>query len=262
MAQGAFHVEEIELDPAAGDASEQLYARFDPRRFRIDVRQAPLLRLYLPTTGEDRWLMLQLLHHLAGDHTTLEVMQAEVQAYLLGSKLPAGRFPSATWWRRRGWEQAGGARSLFRQMLEDVDEPTAPFGLLDARATEGASKKPGWPWTAILPGVCAPARAGWGEPGQSLPSGLGRVLSKSPGGGCGFRHRAVRRMQGGEGADRVMGCSSTPCRCASGGGERVSRLCGIPIPCWPICCVMSMLRWPWPSAAARCPRRLRCSPRC
>ena len=25
----------------------QLYARFDPRRFRIDVRQAPLLRLYL-----------------------------------------------------------------------------------------------------------------------------------------------------------------------------------------------------------------------
>ena len=34
-------VEEVELDPAAGDVAEQLYARFDPRRFRIDVRQAP-----------------------------------------------------------------------------------------------------------------------------------------------------------------------------------------------------------------------------
>ena len=41
------HVEEIELDPAAGDVGEQLYARFDPRRYRIDVRQAPLLRVYI-----------------------------------------------------------------------------------------------------------------------------------------------------------------------------------------------------------------------
>ena len=72
------------LDPAAGDAAEQLYARFDPRRFRSDVRQAPLLRLYIAYDAErKRWLMMQLLHHLAGDHTTLEVMQAEVQAYLL-----------------------------------------------------------------------------------------------------------------------------------------------------------------------------------
>ena len=80
------------MDPAAGDAAEQLYARFDPRHFRIDVRQAPLLRLYTAyDTNNDRWLMMQLLHHLAGDHTTLEVMQSEVQAHLLGQQtaLPA-----------------------------------------------------------------------------------------------------------------------------------------------------------------------------
>ena len=47
VAQARMPVEEVELDPAAGDAAEQLYARFDPRHFRIDVRQAPLLRLYL-----------------------------------------------------------------------------------------------------------------------------------------------------------------------------------------------------------------------
>ena len=40
-------VEEVELDAGSGDAAEQLYARFHPRRFRMDVRQAPLLRLYI-----------------------------------------------------------------------------------------------------------------------------------------------------------------------------------------------------------------------
>ena len=35
--------------------------------------------------------MMQLLHHLAIDHTTLEVMQEEIQAHLLGQadQLPA-----------------------------------------------------------------------------------------------------------------------------------------------------------------------------
>ena len=37
-------VEEVELDPAAGDAAEQLHERFDPRHYRLDLRQAPLLR--------------------------------------------------------------------------------------------------------------------------------------------------------------------------------------------------------------------------
>ena len=33
--------------PAGGDAAEQLRARFDPRRYRLDVRQAPLLRGFI-----------------------------------------------------------------------------------------------------------------------------------------------------------------------------------------------------------------------
>ena len=35
-------VEEAQLDVAGGEVAEQLYARFNPRRYRIDVRQAPL----------------------------------------------------------------------------------------------------------------------------------------------------------------------------------------------------------------------------
>ncbi|HET7464454.1 MAG TPA: amino acid adenylation domain-containing protein, partial [Longimicrobium sp.] len=40
-------VEEVELDPADGDVAEQLYARFDPRHHRIDVRQAPIMRAHV-----------------------------------------------------------------------------------------------------------------------------------------------------------------------------------------------------------------------
>ncbi|WP_340622351.1 hypothetical protein [Xenorhabdus siamensis] len=49
--------------------------------------------------------MLQLLHHLIGDHETMEVMHREVQAYLAGQEesLPARRL-SVIWWRRqRQW---------------------------------------------------------------------------------------------------------------------------------------------------------------
>ena len=36
-------VEEISLDAAAGDIAEQLRQRFDPRNFRLDIRQAPMM---------------------------------------------------------------------------------------------------------------------------------------------------------------------------------------------------------------------------
>src|SRR5436305_5967624 len=86
-------VEEVEVDGSVGEVSRQLYERYNPRGYRIDVRQAPMLRGYITEDQEKgRWLLLLLLHHLAGDHTTLEVMQEEVQAHLLGQ---AERLPAA-----------------------------------------------------------------------------------------------------------------------------------------------------------------------
>ena len=85
-------VEEVRLDPAEGDIARQLAARFDPRRYRLDVSQAPLLRIFIAEDRANaRWVMLLLFHHLVIDHTALEVMQQEVQAHLLGQaeKLPA-----------------------------------------------------------------------------------------------------------------------------------------------------------------------------
>ena len=59
------HVEEVKLDPAAGDIAEQLQARFDPRHYRLDIRQAPLWQLFIAQDApNNRWVMLELTHHL------------------------------------------------------------------------------------------------------------------------------------------------------------------------------------------------------
>ena len=91
----------------------------------------------------DRWLMLQLLHHLAGDHTTLEVMQAEVQAHLLGQ---ADQLPAPLPFRNLVAQARLGVsreehETFFRRDAGDVDEPTAPFGLLDVQGDGAASSK-------------------------------------------------------------------------------------------------------------------------
>ena len=78
-------VEEVELEGEAGDAAEQLYARFNPRRNRIDVRQAPLLRVYV-AHDPAQWVLVDdaIAASLGGDHSALEVMQEEIEAHLLG----------------------------------------------------------------------------------------------------------------------------------------------------------------------------------
>ena len=80
--------------------------------------------------------MMRLFHHLSTDHTAQEVIQAEIRAHLRRSGSPS--YPllcrSAILLRRHGWELA--VRSMKRfsgQMLGDVEDPTAPFGLMDVQ---------------------------------------------------------------------------------------------------------------------------------
>ncbi|QXF34496.1 non-ribosomal peptide synthetase [Photorhabdus luminescens] len=133
LRQAALSVTELTLNPADGPVSQQLTRRFDPRQHRLDLSEAPLLRFVVAQETDGRWFLLQLLHHLIGDHTTLEVMDREVHAYLEGQE---GNLPGPTPFRnliaqaRLGVSQAEHIR-FFTDMLAEVDEPTLPFGLTE-----------------------------------------------------------------------------------------------------------------------------------
>ncbi|MDB6372144.1 non-ribosomal peptide synthetase, partial [Photorhabdus bodei] len=131
--QATLSVTELTLNPVDGPASEQLTQRFDPRQHRIDLREAPLLRFVVAQETDGRWILLQLLHHLIGDHETMEVMHREVQAYLAGQEesLPTpAPFRNLVAQARLGMSQEEHTR-FFTDMLAGVDEPTLPFGLTE-----------------------------------------------------------------------------------------------------------------------------------
>ncbi|WP_269330724.1 non-ribosomal peptide synthetase [Streptacidiphilus albus] len=140
-------VEEIDLDtflggvPEAGsegdrpplDAVARLLAA---PRSSMDLTRAPLLRARIAAEpGSERWLLLLQRHHLVSDHTALDVLMAEIRAILVGraaelpTPLPFRDFVAQA---RLGVSREEHER-YFAGLLGDVDEPTAPFGLLDVR---------------------------------------------------------------------------------------------------------------------------------
>jgi amino acid adenylation domain-containing protein len=208
--QAVLPVEEVELDAAAGDVAQQLYARFDPRHFRIDVRQAPLLRFYVAhDASADRWLLMMLLHHLVGDHTSLERMRGEVQRYLLGQEasLPAPLpFRQLVAQARLGVSREE-HEVFFRQMLGDVEEATAPFGLREVHG-DGRGIEQGR--LVVDEDLARRLRVQARKLGVSVASlchlAWGRVLGKVSGReDVVFGTVLFGRMQGWEGVDRVMG---------------------------------------------------------
>ncbi len=202
-------VEEVELD-AGGDAARQLLERFDPRGYRIDVRRAPMLRACVAHDAENgRWLLLLLVHHMASDHTTLEVLQSEVRAHLLGR---AHELPAPLPFRNLVAQARGGVsraehEAFFTNLLADVDEPTAPFGLLDTRGDGSGIEEAGLEVDAAL---AARVRERARRAGVSAASlchvAWGQVLAAVSGrDDVVFGTVLFGRMDGGAGADRVVG---------------------------------------------------------
>ncbi|HEY2236960.1 MAG TPA: amino acid adenylation domain-containing protein [Candidatus Angelobacter sp.] len=128
-------VEQIEFEATEGDIAEQMLRRFDPRRYRMDVRRAPLLKVYTAyDSRRGRWLMMLLRHHLVSDHTAVEVLQHEVEVQVHGNAeqlKPSRPFRNLVARACLASKREEHER-FFRAMLADVEEPTAPFGLLEA----------------------------------------------------------------------------------------------------------------------------------
>ncbi|WP_263053373.1 non-ribosomal peptide synthetase [Granulicella mallensis] len=129
-------VEEVALSIEDGDIADQLKTLYSPRRYRLDVRQAPLLRVFMARDeSQDRWVIQLLHHHLAVDHVGVEIILRELEACLLGQA--AELAPAAPYRdyiahaRLRGSEAEHEA--YFRAMLGEVGEPTLPYGLADVQ---------------------------------------------------------------------------------------------------------------------------------
>ena len=203
-------ITELELDRADGPIADQLAKRFDPRHHRMDLQQAPLLHLIVAYDADSgRWVVTELMHHLIGDHSTLQFQHQEVGALLAGQgdELSAPHpFRNLIAQTRLGMSQQEHER-YFTELLGDIDEPTAPFGLLDVHG-DGIEVS-----TAYLPlelQLSARLRASARRLGVSVAAlchlAWGQVVARTSG-----RQEVVfgtvlfGRMHAGEGADQAMG---------------------------------------------------------
>ncbi|WP_313455215.1 non-ribosomal peptide synthase/polyketide synthase [Pseudomonas sp.] len=125
------------LDTHGDDPLAELCTRFDPRHYRFDLQQAPLMRL-MHTPGKDgQWLALLMFHHVIMDHTALDIVRREIQAHLAGqaAQLPAPMpFRNILAAALQALDEQAHER-FFRDMLGDIEAPTLAFGVQSAGDT-------------------------------------------------------------------------------------------------------------------------------
>ncbi|MEV7116798.1 amino acid adenylation domain-containing protein, partial [Streptomyces anulatus] len=126
-------VTEVALDPRCADPVAELVAQVGAS---MDLGHAPLITVHVAVTpGNDRRLALVRLHHMVQDHTALEALLHEVEAFMAGrgSGLPEPLpFRDLVAQARSSVARAEHER-YFTQLLGDVDEATAPYGMADVR---------------------------------------------------------------------------------------------------------------------------------
>ncbi|KIX50180.1 peptide synthetase [Burkholderia pseudomallei] len=200
----------VELDAREGDIVRQLEARFDSRGYRMDVSRAPLMHVHAACDGEhERWVARVLFHHLSIDHTTLERVIEEARAIGQGraedlpQPVPFRNFVAQA---RLGVSEAD-HEAYFRAKLGDIDEPTAPFGLLsvqgDGREIAEAARR-------LKPELSGALRGHARRLGVSAASMMhvawGLVLSRTTGRqDVVFGTVLFGRMQGGAQSARALG---------------------------------------------------------
>ncbi|VVP72171.1 Tyrocidine synthase 3 [Pseudomonas fluorescens] len=130
--QAPLSVTEVVLDLADGPVAEQLSWRFDSCRHRIDLTQAPVLRFIVARDpAADRFMLMQLQHHLIDDASSLQFFYLEVKAFLTnrGETLSSPQPFRNLIGQVRSGKRVDDHERFFKSMLVDVEEPTLPFGL-------------------------------------------------------------------------------------------------------------------------------------
>lgn len=162
-------LEQLALAPENGPVARQLRERWGGSRCRLDLGQAPLMRLvYAHDPATRRWIALWQRHHLIVDHISEHVLQAELGAILQGRSaglavlVPYRNFVAQA---RLGLGEHE-HRRFFLGMLGDVDASAAPDSLQEQSRSPAGSvgffklrerERPGAPRTQRLLAACAGA---------------------------------------------------------------------------------------------------------
>ena len=148
--QATLEIEELVLERTR-DPIAQLMERMGPEQQRIDFRHAPLMRAQIARDAcGTKWYALLQTHHLVFDNESVDILLAEVMAYaggltkFLPQPVPYRNHVAQALASTRTQD----AKSFFCSKLGDIDEPTAPFGLLNVHGdgTETAEARQALDW--------------------------------------------------------------------------------------------------------------------
>ncbi len=200
-------VTEITVDADSTDPVADLVAAGGSA---MDLGLAPLISLHITAVPESgRLLALLRMHHMVQDHTAKEVLLEEVRAFLTGrgdelaEPLPFRDFVA----QARGGADESEHERYFTDLLGDVTEPTAPYGMVDVHG-DGAGVVRGE--LELAPALTARlrdvARRLGVSPAPVLHVAWARVLAAVSGrADVVFGTVLSGRMNAGTGSDRVTG---------------------------------------------------------
>ncbi len=176
----------------------------------FDLTQAPLIRLQCqaPEPGGQVHATLQF-HHVAMDHSALEVVRHEMLAFLLGESAHLGRpvpFRNHVAQALLGVSEAE-HEAFFRDMLGAVDGPTLAYGLGDVQGDGAALNEHALDLDLAL---CRDLRSQARSQGVSVASLFHLAWARVLGGLTGreqvvFGTVLMGRLQGAEATDRALG---------------------------------------------------------
>ena len=192
------------------DPAQQIKEWLDPERQKLDLRQAPLLRLqYWRDVGEAGWTALLLTHHLVFDNVSQEILFAELIAYFTGQ---VEALPESVPYRNHvaqalAYARTQNAEHFWREKLAEVEEPTAPFGVMDVHGNglevEGAREELE---PTLARRLRMQARRLSVSAATLFHAAWGVVVSKTSGrDDAVFGSVLLGRLQGSAGAQRVLG---------------------------------------------------------